>query len=334
MSTPKITNTDLINAGIFRTSWLEPGVVFDEECVNIPGGWTVVLNEETAASEAIYRIAAAIELPVPYMDMAKAITKHIICLVPKLKESFVSFPSETAVDCLVAELGGTITSKGYDLNTMEYVIDMTPDEEKLHGLLLATLDGNCPAARLVHQFGQSGRRTWFNDHFLPTIPFILHEKGKPVRLVGYEPHPKLHKQDEQGRFVGIEVSKCGTRCLLEFVVSEEAVEGNSFNVPVGAKTAVAGDYIEQASGIPLAFSLARKNARKFSGMGRVIRKLYPEYVAGNTAFLFLDKTAGEAVVELCEVNDFDTRQRFRNMVSDSLEESKSSNEHVVICLVR
>lgn len=312
----------LLAAGVFRAAWSEEAVDhFD--VVSLADGWCVHLSKDTAAAEAIFRIAGAIDVTVPFADMAKAVTKHIIHRQPVLKDMFESYPSDASLTLLAGEVGATVTAKGIEVNSMEEVIDLTDDEDALRSILLATLDGNCPAARLVHLYGKSGKRTWFNDHFLPTIPFIIHEKNQPVRLVGYQPHPKLHKMDDQGRFVGIEIDEDSGRCLLEFVVSEQSVEGNSFNVAVGAKAAVAGSYTEINSGIPISFSLDRKNARKFSGMGRVVRNLYPDYQSGQTAFVVLDRDNGQAHVELCPANDFDARQKMREMLKEGLQAHNS-----------
>lgn len=313
-----INPADLFKAGVFRTSWLPEGMGASN-MVSTADGWSVVLDPETAASEALYRIADAIDVVIPYEDLSKAVIKHMIHRVPSLKEEFVSYPSLAALTALATFVDMEVTEKGFNPNTMTEIIEMTDDEKRLQGLLLATLDGHCAAARLVHQFGWSGRRTQFNDHFLPTVPFIIHDKKLPVKLIGHTAHPKLHNVDDQGRFVGIEISECGNRCLLEFIVSEQAVEGNSFNVSVAAKEAIAGRYEEVQSGIGLSFSLERKNARKFSGMGRVVRNLYPNYIAGQTAWVVLDKGEGKAFVELHETSDFDARTRMRDILRNGIE---------------
>lgn len=314
----KLIPADLFKAGLFRTSWLPEGLGASN-MVSLDDGWSVVLDHNTAAAEALYRIADAIDVVIPYEDLAKGVSKNIFHLVPSLKEAFISYPSYEALKKLAEFVGMEVTEKGFNPNTMREVLPMSDDEQRLQGLLLATLDGHCAAARLVHQFGWSGRRTHFNDHFLPTVPFVIHDKKQPVKLLGYEPHPKLHNVDDQGRFIGIEISECGNRCLLEFIVSEQAVEGNSFNVSVAAKEAVAGRYTEVKSGIDLSFSLERKNARKFSGMGRVVRNLYPEYIAGQTAWVVLDKEEGKALVELHETSDFDARSRMRDILRDGID---------------
>lgn len=307
----------LAKAGMFRTSWI-PNDELPADASHLPDGWSVVVTKDTVAAEAVYRIAGAIDVPVPPSDLAKGIVKLIISRFPEFSELYTSYPSRTATDLLAFHLGCGKNKDGYDLNRMSEVIAMTPDEERLHALLVATIDGCCAAARLVHQFGKTGKRTWFNDHFLPTVPFVIHDKGEPVRLVGHNPHPALHKNADEGRFVGLELSKDGNRCLLEFVVSEQSVEGNSFNVPVSAKAAIAGRYKEIRSKIPLTFSLDRKNARKFSGMGRVVRKLYPRYVAGQVAYVVLDKETGEALLELHDRFDDNARDRIRAMLDDGI----------------
>lgn len=313
-----INPTDLFNAGVFRTSWLPAGMGHSK-MVSTADGWSVIVDPETAASEALFRIADAIDVVIPYEDLSKAVIKHMIHKVPSLKEAYESYPSLAVLTILANSVDMEVTEKGFNPNTMTEIIEMSDEEKRLQGLLLATLDGHCSAARLVHQFGWSGRRTRFNDHFLPTVPFIIHDKKQPVKLVGHQPHPKLHSVDDQGRFVGIETSECGNRCLLEFIVSEQSVEGNSFNVSVAAKEAIAGRYEEVKSGIPLAFSLERKNARKFSGMGRVVRELYPQYIAGQTAWVVLDKEEGKAFVELHETSDFDARTRMRNILREGID---------------
>lgn len=311
-----LASDDLLKAGIFRTSWLED--VKSSNLTSTDDGWSVVLDQNTAAAEALYRIADAIDVVIPYEDLTKGVLKNIFYKVPSLKEVFTSYPSYNAMKLLAEYVGMSVTQSGFDPNTMSEVIEMTDDERRLHGLLVATIDGHCAAARLVHQFGWSGKRTRFNDHFLPTVPFVIHEKKQPVKLLGYTPHPKLHNIDDQGRFVGIEISDCETRCLLEFVVSEQSVEGNSFNVSVAAREAVAGNYTEVRSGINMSFSLQRKNARKFSGMGRVVRNLYPKYIAGQTAWVVLDKDRGEAFVELHEANDYEARMRMRDILREGI----------------
>lgn len=314
----KLLPADLFRSGLFRTSWLPEGFGA-ANMVTLEDGWSVILDHNTVAAEALYRIADAIDVVIPYEDLAKGVLKNVFHNIPSMKDAYVSYPSFEAMKHLAEFVGMDVGDKTFNPNTMTEVLPMTDDEERLHGLLVATLDGHCAAARLVHQFGWSGRRTQFNDHFLPTVPFIIHDKKQPVRLLGHVPHPKLHNADDQGRFIGIETSESGNRCLLEFVVSEQSVEGNSFNVSVAAKEAIAGRYTEVKSGIDLSFSLERKNARKFSGMGRVVRNLYPDYMAGQTAWVVLDKDEGKALVELHESNDYDARDRMRDILAHGIE---------------
>jgi len=314
----KFLPVDLFKAGLFRTSWLPVGLG-SSNMVSLDDGWSVILDHNTAAAEALYRIADAIDVVIPYEDLAKGVTKNIFHQVPNLREAYESYPSRAALTRLAEFVGMEVTPNGFNPNSMSEVIEMSDEEKRLQALLLSTIDGHCAAARLVHQFGWSGRRTQFNDHFLPTVPFIIHDKKQPVRLLGSTPHPKLHNVDDQGRFIGIEKSECGSRVLLEFVVSEQAVEGNSFNVSVDAKEAVAGSYTEVQSGINLSFSLDRKNARKFSGMGRAVRNLYPKYIAGQTAWVVLDKKEGTALLELHDSNDYDARTRMREILRDGIE---------------
>jgi len=313
----------LLKAGVFRTdcfrSPLSAGdvaeIAEERACfplVKVGDGWTVVQSADTVAAVTLRRIAGVLD-EVPHSETSKALAKMIGSELGA-EELYEATPSPAAVRALLGFLGCQHGREGADFSTMPGWIAPTESEQALVQALSTTIDCNLNAARLVRKLGLEGRRTWFHDRFLPKVPFVIHEKGSPIRILGCMPNPALHRPEE-GCFVGLETSECGTRAMIEYRVTEEAVETASFNVSAHAKEAVAGEYEEVESGCRLTFSLERRNARKLSGLGRVIRRRFPEYVSGQACFVLLDKAAGKALVEVADAVDFDARARMRSLLA-------------------
>lgn len=312
----------LLRAGVFRPdSFRSPLTAHDiseiatersdSPLVRTEDGWIVVHSHETITSTSLRRIAGVLEV-VPHDETARALVKMFGSALGA-DEFYEAVPSPAAIREALGFLGCQADREETDFTAMPDPIEPSDEEAALFAALATTIDCNLNAARLVRKLGLTGKRTWFHDKFLPHIPFVLHQKGDPIRLLGFQPDPALHRPEE-GCFLGLSVSDCGSRAMIEYRVSEEAVETASFNVSSHAKEVVAGDYEEVESGIRLAFSLERKNARKMSGIGRVIRRRFPGYVSGQHAFVLLDKVAGKAIVEVCDAVDIDARQRMRALL--------------------
>lgn len=320
----------LLAAGVFRTDGFKSQLTsYDlaeiaEERSNWPivktdDGWHVVCNKDSVAATTLRRIAGVLD-EVPHDEASKAIIKLIEASSPGSGKYYEARPSNAALRALLGFLDCECGRDSADYSRMPDWIAPEGLEEELHKVLSKTIDGNLNASRLVRRLGITGKRTWFNDKFIPTVPFVLNEKGAPIRLLGFEPIPALHAQDE-GCFIGIEVSECGTRSMIEYRVSEEAVESASFNISAAAKEIVAGEYEEAVCGVTLRFRLDVKNARKLSGVGRVIRTRFPDYVSGQNAYVILDKVSGKALVEVADAIDHEARARMRELLANGLEAS-------------
>lgn len=322
---------DLLRAGVFRPDCFKSPLTRHDvieiasertgHAIEAVGdGWFVVISSGTVAAVTLRRIGGVLE-SVPHAESAKAIVKLIESTIPDSGAFYEAVPSDKAVMALLSNLGCRHDRCEGDFTAMPDFIEPSEMEADLFGVLARTIDCNLNACKLVRRLGISGKRTWFNDKFLPTVPFVLNGRGQPIRLLGFDPDPALHRPQDEGCFIGLEVSSCGTRALIEYRVSEEAVESASFNISSSAKEVVAGEYVETESGVKLQFSLERKNARKLAGVGRVIRRRYPDYVSGQNAYVLLDKASGKAFVDVVDAIDLDGRRRMRGLLEAGFAEA-------------
>jgi len=286
-------------------------------------GWAVSLSRSSLLAVTLRRIAGALgDEPslarVPRHEVVSALGRAIDHAAPGLAGSFETLPDGSALDALLY-----LTGCGKDGEWVDFapVTDwIGPDERETAILraLRASLDCSLGAASLIRAIGLSGQRTTFNDRILPAVPFIAGGRnGEPVRLLGQRPAPSRQRQADASTFMGIEASEDGSRLLIEYRLTDEAVETASFHIPPSAKALVAGSYAEERSGATVSFNMETKHARKLAGLRTVIRKLYPDFVAGQRAFVLLDKEAGTAHVEVLDAIDHEGRERVRALMSDA-----------------
>lgn len=322
----------LASVGAFRKELvcanLTPGEIglVAAECgydlVDAADGWSVVLSSSTLLARTLRRIAGALGddsslARVPRHEVVRALVAAIDHACPGHLDHYEALPEGDSLDMLLYMVGCACDGDWVDFSPVTDWIAMNDREAAIQNALKASVDCNLPTASLLRAIGMSGLRTTFNDAVLPAVPFIAGGKGEPVRLLGQRPMPSRLKQNDGSTFLGIEASDDGCRLLIEYRLTEQAVETSSFHIPPASKQIVAGSYEEERSRTTVRFNLETKHARKLAGLRTVILRLYPDYVAGQRAFVLLDKAAGTAHVEVVDAIDHDSRERLRSLLCEA-----------------
>jgi hypothetical protein len=321
--------TDFISIGVFHTSVLRKVAteeeVFDDlrnlrqdidQVGQIGNGWGVIYDHQTVAVRTMLRIAAVTDSRIiPFSDIAQAIVKmaewgpEVNDAVERKEygkrwgETFEIYPSEKVVRALAQFIGATVTSKGVDFSTTKYVIEPTTLETAVLEALELQYDYCAPTSRLCRMLPGSPSRTATDYSILKGIPFVLKPSRDSNRLIGYEPNPALASVEDKSSYVSMYKSINGQRVVLQYVVSEQNVEGNSFNIPSSAREAVHGVYANKRSKGSIKYNINGKDARKVTGIGKYIRTVYPDYVEGQSCFILLDRRELTADVILCNQGD-------------------------------
>jgi hypothetical protein len=128
-------------------------------------------------------------------------------------------------------------------------------------------------------------------------------------------------------FVCLRYSSCGTRVALEYRVNEEAVEGNSFNVRPEWRHLVDGEFSEINTGKTLKYNMNGKDARKFVGVGVVVRKRYPDYETGQSAFVIIDRVERVASVEVGDWYSPSFNARIKDFLENGLVTRQTTDQY-------
>ncbi|MDW9481936.1 hypothetical protein GOB57_25125 [Sinorhizobium meliloti] len=314
----------LVKSGVFRETWLaELGFSIEDiealaaERFGAPlaafsSGWFAVVSDDTVAGRTVLRIAGAIDdETVPCNDVSEAIIKMIKYGVMErgakrdrklgeaVAELFSMAPPEDLVMALCAAIGAPTIAGRVDFSQAERAVEpISMAERDLLVKLSIRPDGHAPTCWLSRRMNSRPSRTTVDYALLPSVPFVLKADKGPARLLG-----RTVGEEEFGRsagetFIGLTHSRCGTRTALEYRVNEEAVEGNSFNVRPEWRKFVHGEFTEVNTGKTVKYDQYGRDARKLVGVGKVIRTCYPNYEAGESAFVIIDRAAGTASIEV------------------------------------
>lgn len=337
------TLTDFISIGVFHTSVLRQVAneeeVFDDlrnlrqdidQVVQIGNGWGVILDNQTVAVRTMLRIAAVTDNRViPFSDVAQAIVK-MAEWGPDVTDAGIRkefgkrwgntleiYPSENVIRKLADFIGATSSNKGVDFSTTKYVIEPTDLEYAVLEALELQYDRCAPTSRLCRMLPGTPSRTKADYSILKGIPFVLKPSRDVNRLIGYEPYPLLTSAEDKSSYVSMYKSVNGERIVLQYVVSEQNVEGNSFNIPSSAREAIHGVYANKRAKGSIRYNMDGKDARKVTGIGKYIRTIYPDYVEGQSCFILLDRRDRSADVILCSQDDGKTELEIHAWVAEA-----------------
>lgn len=275
-------------------------------------GWVVITSEAGMAMETVMRIAGALDhAPVPLSDIARAMLKAMShgkypgfrrhpALGRAMSDWHSAYPSNESVAILCRAIGATVDGNDRaDFAEAEMIIRPVGVELDLLNKLSMRTRGHAPASWLARRLDNRPSRTTV-DGYVSKIPFIIRdEKRQPVRLLGRQVGEGDLARPPRETYVNMRRSRDGRIVALEFNLTEEAVESNSFNIPASLRSVVRGRYHEIGTGTPIVFDDGHgRDARKLFGVGSSIRKAYPNYENGETAFVFLDRASGTARIEV------------------------------------
>lgn len=337
------TLTDFISIGVFHTSVLRQVAteeeIFDDlrnlrqdidQVVEIGNGWGVILDSQTVAVRTMLRIAAVTDdREIPFSDVAQAIVKMAewgpdVADAGIRKEfgkrwgnTFEIYPSENVIRKLAEFIGATSKNNGVDFSTTKYVIEPTELEYAVLEALELEYDRCAPTSRLCRMLPGRPSRTHADYSILKSIPFVLKPLRDGNRLIGYEPNPVLNSAEDKESYVSMCKSVNGERVVLQYVISEQNVEGNSFNIPSSAREAVHGVYANKRTRGSIKYNIEGKDARKVTGIGKYIRTIYPDYVEGQSCFVLLDRAERSADVILCSRDDGKTELEVHSWVAEA-----------------
>lgn len=314
----------LIKSGVFRDIWMaELGYsmedaakvasdIFDASLHSFSSGWHAVISDQTVAGRTVLRIAGAIDdQTVPFNDIAEAIIKMVKfgvmdrngkrdkALGETIADLFTMAPTDDLISGICSEIGASVMGGRVDFSTVERAI-LPASKNELDLLIKLSIcpGGYAPTCWLSRRMEKRPSRTTVDYTILPSVPFILKANKGPARLLG-----RVIDEEDVGRsagetFVGLKHSKCGSRTALEYRINEEAVEGNSFNVRPEWRNFVHGEFLEVNTGKTVKYDRNGRDARKFVGIGKVIRNCYPNYETGESAIVIVDRIAGTASIEV------------------------------------
>lgn len=285
---------------------LYPGKV-----VGFDDGWFVVLDDDTVAANTVLRVAGAYEVDtIPYADISKSVRKMAAwgdipglrkrdaALAAHVMACMDDYPSDAVVAALCAHVGAACGHGQADFTPARKIEPKLGNELEMLTLLVGSFTGYASTAWFARHLTRRPSRTSLDYTIVPSIPFLLKEADMPVRLLGSKVPAKAIGRSSAETYVNMRRSPCRNRVVLEYRINEEAVEGNSFNVPPECKAMVDGEFVEVNTGKTIRFDANGKDARKFVGIGVVIRESYPNYTSGETAYVVIDRAQGVASVEI------------------------------------
>ncbi|WP_327210423.1 hypothetical protein [Rhizobium leguminosarum] len=331
---------DLVEIGLFR----RPGGAFpnlDEsllrhaseligaEVVSAGDGWHVVLSDDTACGDALLRIAGAVEdAKIPLADVVEGMLKNVAYgprseRTEKLRkargkvwaEYFDSLPARAAVVLLCEHVGATVSGDDVDFSTCPFVVETSTFEKDVLYCLEETPERSMPTSRLCRKLDGYPSRTLV-DMKLAAIPFVLKDKGGAPRIIGAS--GMQHVLEPVESFVTLHRSSDGVRVMIEYRLSEETVECNSFNIPADCRSAVHGDFVEITTGVAIRHDMHSRDARKVTGIGPAVRRMFPGYTGKEGGFVLLDAQTGEARVEVVGMHSHDAREAMMLMLETGI----------------
>lgn len=292
-------------------------------------GWHCVMSEGTACSEALMRIAAVVdEMKIPYADVMDGMLKAIACgpraetVQHKRKargkvwaEYFDSLPSLSALSVLCAQVGAKFDGHDVDFSTCGRIIEPDSFERDVLYRLEESPERSMPSSRLCRKLQGYPSRTLV-DMKIAAIPFVLKDKGGAPRIIGT---PGMqHVPEAVESFVTLHRSSAGERVMLEYRLTEETVECNSFNVPSDCREAVHGAFAEVTTGIEIRHNMYGQDARKVTGIGPAVRKMFPGYTGKESGFVLLDPETSEARVEVVGLHAHSARDAVFQMLETGI----------------
>lgn len=334
---------DFISIGVFHACALRKsiseGELFDDlrnmrqdadQVMAIGNGWGIIADLQTVAVRTMLRIAAVTDSrTIPYEDIAQAIIKMIVWgpdvddaalrkeFGKRWSEYFEMMPSRAVVKALAAFIGATDKGAGIDFSTSTHVIEPTEIEVDVLEALLSQYDHCAPTSRLCRLIPGNKSRTHVDYNVLKGIPFVLKPDREVNRLIGYQRNALLAANELKDSYVSMYKSVDGARVVLQYVVSEQNVEGNSFNVPACAREIIDGTYACKGMKGSVAFNMNGKDARKITGVGKFIRTIYPNYVEGQKLFILLDRLEWVANIAICDADDAATEISLHSWVDET-----------------
>lgn len=331
---------DLVSTGVFRLNGFETtlsasdleDIAFEEAggyLHSLADGWHVTNWEDTVAAEVMNRIAGVVDEPIPVQDVIQSIMKMIACgpldervaAVRRKKgreiaECYESEPSYLAMDLLCDIAGVKRVGDKIDFTNCDHPVEPTIKEKDVLYCLEESPYRSMTMGRLCRKMENKPSRTWV-DGFLETLPFILKNKGEAPRIIGSEGIPE-YALDETESFVSMTKSSDGKRFMLEFRISEECVESNSFNIPSACRNDIHGLFTEVTTGKPIKHNRESRDARKVTGIGLAIRTLFPAYLGKENAFVIVDHETMQARVEVVGLYSHDKRALVERMLEEGI----------------
>jgi hypothetical protein len=292
-------------------------------------GWYVVLSDDTACGDAMLRIAGAIDdAKIAVDDVVEGLLKNVAYgprteRTYKLRKArgklwtdyFDSLPTRAALELLCDHVGATIVGDDVDFSTCPFIIDPTAFEKDVLYSLEETPERSMPTSRLCRKLDGYPSRT-IVDVKLRAIPFVLKDKGGAPRIIGA---PSVqHALEPVESFVTLHRSGNGERVMIEYSLSEETVECNSFNIPADCRSYVHGHFVEITTDIAVRHDMHSRDARKVTGIGPAVRRMFPGYTGKESGFVLLDKGTGDARIEVVGMHSHDAREAMLRMLETGI----------------
>lgn len=340
MDTTHTELRDCVEIGVFRlpTAALEIGVeAFLRNVAQaarasvLPSGdgWYVVMSDETACSDALLRIAGAVEdARIPLSDLVSGIVKNISYGPRNEKtakrrqargrgwaELFDSLPSRAAVELMCEHVGAVVEGDHARFDDCPYVIDPSEFGRDVLYSLEEAPERSMPTSRLCRKLHGYPSRTLV-DMKLAALPFVLKDRGGAPRIIG-APVASFAPEPVES-FVSLHRSADGSRVMIEYRLSEETVECNSFNIPAECREAVHGRFVEVGTGVAVRHDMTSRDARKVTGIGPCIRRMFPGYTGKEDGFVLLDHGTGDARVEVVGMHSREARDAMFHMLETGI----------------
>lgn len=288
-------------------------------------GWYVVMSDETACSDALLRIAGVVEdASIPVSDLVSAVVKNVSFGPRNEKtakrrqargrcwaELFDSLPSQSAVELMCRQVGAVVEGDHARFDECPYVIEPSEFGRDVLYSLEESPERSMPTSRLCRKLRGYPSRTLV-DMKLAALPFVLKDRGGAPRIIG-APGMTIAPEPVES-FVSLHRSSDGARVMIEYRLSEETVECNSFNIPAECRPAVHGSFVEVGTGVAVRHDMNSRDARKVTGVGPCIRRMFPGYTGKESGFVLLDHQTGEARVEVVGMHSREAKEAMFHML--------------------
>jgi hypothetical protein len=334
---------DLVRVGFFRLSGIDTTLSHDELAgiaeqesefylKRLDDGWYLTNWEDTLAGVALRRIAGVVDGEIPMADVAAALMKTVAygpagernhqkrrARGRAWMEAYESNPSPALVAelCALSGVAFDPVRKLADFSTCDFPVHPTDREMELLYALEESPYSSMPTSRLCRKLEGRPSRTWV-DALVEGIPFILKDRGQAARIIGTDGIPDYALADDIESFASMRKSSDGSRVMLEFRITDECVEGNSFNIPQECREEVHGVFIEVSTDREIKYNKDGRDARKVTGIGKSIRMLFPDYLAKETAYIILDRVEHTARVEVISMHAADKLEAIERMLEEGI----------------